>query len=191
MTNVLRSRLGAGLLGGVIVLAGGALVASADAPSPPINACVNNATGVVRIIDPARGQSCLGAGIEKPISWNQAGPQGLPGVQGQKGDPGTQGAPGQTGDTGPQGPAGFSGYQIVESFPNSSDDVPPGQVALALVNCPEGKRVVGGGYNHTNDKNIDVFLNQPVAGTLWDVQGINRGPGNAHLIAFAVCVNVN
>ena len=67
--------------------------------------CVNNATGVVRIVDPSKAGalgSCITTGVaalrETAISWNQ---QGVPGS--------AWGDRVQHGATGPQGPAGADG----------------------------------------------------------------------------------
>lgn len=86
---ILRSRLTAALLGAVIAVSAGVMVASAGGGGLTINACVNKVSGSVRIIDPST-QSCA-QNAENPMSWNQVGPPG------PKGD---------TGATGPQGPAG-------------------------------------------------------------------------------------
>lgn len=64
-----------------------------------INACVNKATGAVRIAN-ACGRS------ETPLSWNQQGPAGS---QGPAGPPGAQGP------AGPQGSAGPGAVTVVDS----------------------------------------------------------------------------
>lgn len=69
-----------------------------------IDACYLPTTGTVRLIDPEAGQTCLE--VERSISWNQAGPQGLQGAQGPQGVPGPQGAQGSQGVQGPAGPEG-------------------------------------------------------------------------------------
>ena len=67
--------------------------------------CVNNATGVVRIVDPSKPGSlgsCITTGAavlrETAITWNQ---QGVPGTAGA---PGAVGAPGATGPQGRREP---------------------------------------------------------------------------------------
>jgi hypothetical protein len=188
MNSILRTRLAAGLLGGVIVLAGGTIAASAAEPNTTINACVTNGTGTVRIIDPAQGQACFGGNFDHPLTWNQTGPQGLPGAKGDKGDPGAPGQPGAKGDT---GAAGVSGYQIVQDQ-ETLVFVPPGQFEFDSIRCPEGKSVVGGGYTQEGfSDNVSIVENVPVAGVEWLVRGINRGPGDGQLRAFAVCVIAN
>lgn len=64
-------------------------------------ACVNNATGALRIVSKAT----VCKSTEHKINWDQTGPQG------QKGPAGPQGPQGPQGAQGPQGPAGVSvGY---------------------------------------------------------------------------------
>ena len=46
---------------------------------------------------------------ETAITWNQTGPQGVPGAPGAQGPPGELGAKGDPGQAGPQGPAGPAG----------------------------------------------------------------------------------
>lgn len=57
------------------------LLAAAD--GGVIQGCYTKIGGILRVIDSAKGERCLG--IEVPISWNQ---------KGLKGDPGANGAPG-------------------------------------------------------------------------------------------------
>ena len=73
-----------------------------------VEACYNNATGVLRVATPTK--PCLTttanpAFRETAISWNQQGPQGPEGPQGPAGPQGPQGVPG------PQGPQGVPGGQ--------------------------------------------------------------------------------
>jgi hypothetical protein len=71
-----------------------------------IHGCYQKNQGRLRVIDTDGSQTCDPS--EKPLSWNQIGPQG---PQGPQGDPGPQGPPGAKGDTGPQGPQGDTGPQ--------------------------------------------------------------------------------
>src|SRR5262249_4524752 len=50
---------------------------------------------------------------ETLLTWNQHGPQGLPGTQGPQGRPGAQGPQGLPGPPGPAGPAGQGGGAFV------------------------------------------------------------------------------
>lgn len=51
--------------------------------------------GQLRVIDAAQNQTCNPS--EKPLNWNQTGPQGPPGPRGPKGDAGPAGANGKDG----------------------------------------------------------------------------------------------
>jgi hypothetical protein len=93
-----------------------------------IHGCYRIDTGRLRVIDTEAGQACGLRG--KAISWNQTGERGLQGVQGVQGP------------QGPQGPPGFSGYQLTRA----QENVAAGQHAEVTVLCPEGKRVLGGGF---------------------------------------------
>jgi len=107
------------LITGVIV--GVSSAAIPDAGTATFHGCENKATGVLRLIDPALSGN-LGRCIATPgvlqelaVTWNQAGPQGLPGNTGAKGSDGAPGAvgpsgpPGADGQVGPRGPLGPKG----------------------------------------------------------------------------------
>jgi hypothetical protein len=85
---------------------GGNLVAHAGDSSPVIHACIGN--GSNNISYSADG-SCKKN--ETPLTWNQQGPQGLPGIAGDAGVPGVQGPAGAPGAVGPQGQVGADGPQ--------------------------------------------------------------------------------
>ncbi|WP_405059553.1 hypothetical protein OG474_43440 [Kribbella sp. NBC_01505] len=93
MRTNLRRVAGVGVLAVSVVTIGS--VASAAAPEPSVSGCVGKVTGLLRVVDPGRGQRCTG--LETPISWAR------------RGDPGPVGATGPTGPAGPAGPAGPSG----------------------------------------------------------------------------------
>lgn len=121
-----RSRLVRASLGGlglVIVAGGVALAAGFMDSSGHINACVNNSTGVVRLLPsqlPAPFNTSCNTSTTNPLltesalQWNQVGPAGPQGPQGQAGPTGATGPAGPqgpTGPAGPQGPAGPTGLQ--------------------------------------------------------------------------------
>jgi len=82
----------------VVVVVAGA-VAFADIPDGNvIEACYQNSTGRLRIVD---NSGC--ANGERKVTWNVRGPQGL------RGEPGVAGARGPAGERGPAGPAGPKG----------------------------------------------------------------------------------
>jgi hypothetical protein len=68
----------------------GAVTYANAAGDATLKACANKTTGAMRYI--SKG-SCKKT--EKSLSWNQMGPQGLPGSVGAKGDNGTSGTNGQ------------------------------------------------------------------------------------------------
>jgi hypothetical protein len=69
-----------------------------------LHGCYSKTTGDLRLINPSAHQHC--ARSELAVSWNQAGPQGVPGMQGPRGLRGPEGPKGATGATGLQGPPG-------------------------------------------------------------------------------------
>ena len=93
-------------IGVAVVLVGGGTAYSAIPSSDgAFHGCVNNATGVLRVIDTSKG-GALGNCIlspsalkETPIAWNGQG------VAGARGPAGPQGEAGAQGERGPAGPA--------------------------------------------------------------------------------------
>jgi hypothetical protein len=92
---------------GIIGAASGMAIAAATntTSADVINACVDNRTGLLRIV--SRTTSCRPS--ESPISWNREGPQGPTGPRGPTGPAGADGARGPTGPPGPPGPPGPTG----------------------------------------------------------------------------------
>ena len=92
------------------VLSGSLGVAFASIPSGSgrLFGCFITKGGDLRVIDKAKGQRCGSA--ERPLSWNQRGPQGIAGAAGATG---AAGAAGPAGPPGPQGPPGAPGSSIV------------------------------------------------------------------------------
>jgi hypothetical protein len=122
--HVLRSRpaiAGASALALMGLVGGVALATGWVDASGHINACVNNTTGMVRLVPsqlPAPFNTTCNTTttspvlLESPLQWNQvgpAGPQGVQGAKGDKGDKGDTGAAGAAGQPGPQGPQGLKG----------------------------------------------------------------------------------
>jgi hypothetical protein len=87
----------------VAVAIGTLLVIGHGGDSSLIHACVNNSTGLVRIVGPQ--QRCHIT--ETSRHWGIQGPVGPPGPPGSVGQPGTPGAPGAPGSEGPPGPGNF------------------------------------------------------------------------------------
>jgi hypothetical protein len=113
------------------------------------------------------------------------------------GTPGLPGAIGPKGDTGTQGPAGISGYQVVSGV-TAFDSSASKQIN---VDCPAGKRVIGGGafvFPSIADPNwytAPVVLRETVrsdGGEGWYARAIEIGTYNYDwdLTVTAICANV-
>src|SRR4051812_49694813 len=81
---------------------------ASDPATTVFTACVHNANGSVRLINPALGSgSTLGhcnTSNETQITWNQQGPTGIIGATGPTGPIGPTGPAGAVGPIGPAGP---------------------------------------------------------------------------------------
>jgi hypothetical protein len=168
-----------------LLVAVGATVAVAAIPSADgtITACMKS-DGTIRLIDTDAGVSCKSN--ERAVTWNQTGPPG---------PAGPAGPPGEQGPAGPQGPPGVSAYEIV----STSRTFDAGDVAaVTQVTCPDGKRVLGGGFQGDNwTPTTRVTINQPfilgdnqVFG--WTVQADGHENNGApwRIIGWAICADV-
>lgn len=131
------------------------------------------------------------------------GPQGAPGPQGPKGDtgpqgatgaPGAQGQTGATGATGPQGSPGVSGYGHA-TVDATNQSLAAGAERVYLVDCPAGKKVVGGGGDVFGRSGPPWLLTVSSAAddNSWVVVFVNTGDTTAHaslIRVTAVCVEV-
>lgn len=149
-----------------------------DAPKPLLSLTVAGSAptytkGDVRIVQP--GESCRS--YEKPIGWDQVGPQGATGAQGPTGAQGDQGIQGEQGEIGPEGPqgevgpagpqglqgdrgpqgapGGLTGFEKVTKIFGPYTDKAGIQLTAETV-CPSGKRAIGGGYLITVDGSSSV-----------------------------------
>ena len=150
-----RSNLLAAAAGAIAAtaLVGGIAVAAIPDAGGVISGCYrvseDDQKGQLRVVNDAA--NCRNN--ELPISWNQVGPQGLPGPQGPKGDkgdkgdpgpagadggPGEQGAKGDKGDPGAQGPPGPKGDKGDPGPPG------PGSTVLAAFIKSDGTMLPGG-----------------------------------------------
>jgi hypothetical protein len=197
-------------IGRLFALASGALLVGTGAAfatgqvigaNNTINGCYRVAEddrkGELRVVnDPASCRS-----NELPIAWNVQGPKGDPGPQGiqgergEKGDKGDPGAQGIPGERGPQGPAGLSGLEIVSA---QSPGLPGSQDEAVNATCPQGKTIVGGGFNvnaaPTDHPSITVTQNQPAQlpiSDAWHVRAsLGATPSNMwRVVAFAICAH--
>ena len=138
-----RALLGGGGRALVVLVAGG--VAYATIPSNGvITGCYTRSGGALRVID-ANVTNCRPA--ETRLSWNVAG------------------VPGQDGADGADGQDGVSGYEVV-----TKDDVFPSGTTSSFggvkVECPAGKKVLGGGgaFIGLDGKPVSVGQNTITAG---------------------------
>ncbi len=120
---------GIGVVGlGVVALAAGVAWATIPGGDGTIQGCYGKVGGVLRVIDPAKGEKCLG--VEVPVSWDQkglkgdAGPAGALGQAGPKGDKGDRGDPGAAGPAGLPGQAGAKGDPGPQGPPGSGGALP-------------------------------------------------------------------
>jgi Collagen triple helix repeat (20 copies) len=119
-------------------LAGGVAWAAIPASDGTIQGCYGKVGGVLRVIDPSKGEKC--PSVEIPISWSQkgakgdpgtAGTPGAPGAPGVKGDKGDQGIPGQPGQAGTNGTDGSNGASpTVTQLPTGDPNCPTGGAAI-------------------------------------------------------------
>ncbi len=102
------------------------------------------------------------------------GDTGAPGAKGDPGTPGAKGDPGAPGAKGDPGPAGVANVTRVvgEPEPNGSSDEE--WLATAVTTCPNGQRVVSGGFVQDVASFGEVYVNAPSDdNTSWIVQGVN------------------
>lgn len=160
----------------VLLVAGasGAAATEGRAATNKLTGCRNTSTGT---LDQVRagllplGGAC-GAG-EVAVTWNRRGPRG---------------PQGETGATGATGSPGVSGWETVSS--TSVND--SSNQKTVVVNCPAGKKVVGGGGNASGGYAF-LVVSQPVALVAsggWGVMAA-ESPGTSAswtLTAYAICV---
>ena len=124
-------------------------------------------------------------------SAGPTGPQGAagPAGTGSSGPQGLQGIPGPAGPTGPAGTPALSGYEIVRG--PTVEVAPFWDSDYLTVECPPGKRVVGGGYDGNS---INPYISAPIDippidGRGWGVQGYNGVGIFRQIRVYAICVN--
>lgn len=118
-----------------------------------------------------------------------AGPQGSKGDTGAPGAPGAKGetgAPGVRGDAGAPGAPGVSGYQQVSSpeIPN-----PNGLRTVGRVDCPAGKKVLGGGVFAVSEAQY-VQVSAPEGPTTWKAEIKNLSGQPQKFTVYAICAVV-
>jgi Poxvirus D5 protein-like len=109
---------------------------------------------------------------------------------GPKGDKGDKGDTGAEGTQAVQGEPGMSGYQRVVNFDGFAESL---TFETRDVNCPVGKKVVGGGGNFENeDRNVAILESRALDDDTWRVRRVEvvETADLRWLDAYAVCVNV-
>ncbi|HEX2054572.1 MAG TPA: hypothetical protein VHJ78_12710 [Actinomycetota bacterium] len=164
-------------------LVGGVAIAQTSEPAV-ITACVQSHNGSVRIVGSA--EDCKSN--ESGLVWNQQGPQGPQGLPGEKGE---------QGDPGPAGPSGISGYVVMQH----RVPFPPGARRDIRVDCPTGKKALGGGFDVEGlvpEDSVHVYRDYPSGfGTGWGLAISNEDnwteradlPGRVRV--WAVCAAVS
>lgn len=136
-----------------------------------IHGCVNNSSGTIKIVSGDDG--C--ANNEQLLTWNMEGPAGPSGPAGPKG---------------PAGPSGISGYEIV----SHQVFLPPG-TANVHVECPTGKKVLGGGFSIETPTDVRLFSSAPSDGSGnlidhgWNLFVENIGSVTRQTTVNAICVS--
>jgi len=129
------------------------------------------------------------------------GPRGPRGPQGPRGPRGQEGQRGAKGDKGATGPAGVSGYEVVsQTFKEvlvPESETGRGLSPVETVNCPAGKRVIGGGSDlgtnpaqSSQQRLVTVSLSGPNGtGKGWSIQLFNNSNTDTSidLEVYAIC----
>jgi hypothetical protein len=121
------------------------------------------------------------------------GPKGDSGKQGAAGPMGTTGPKGETGPAGPQGPAGPRGASGISGWEyrvSPGTGLPADDNRTSQVNCPSGKKALGGGGSSTYP-GAYLWASAPTdPGTGWVTQYHNDGTFAATVYAWVICANV-
>jgi hypothetical protein len=172
----MRKPLIAGIAGVIALAAAGIGYATIPGGDGVIHGCFAKSGGSLRVID-ASVTNCKSG--ETALNWNQTGPSG------------------PAGPAGATGPAGVSGYERVSS-PGTTSDADPalGVLVFDHVNCPVGKKVVGGGgaisfNNPAGFGKAFLAVSTPSDDDTWLAEGISTGglgAGNTFTVtARAIC----
>jgi hypothetical protein len=131
----------------------------------------------------------------QPGPTGPQGPNGDRGAQGPAGPTGTTGPKGESGTAGPQGlvgppgPSGISGWEYRVSSPGVS--IPGNGGGHAQVDCPNGKKALGGGGG-TASYDVHLVSSTPTdPGTGWVVSYANGYPTPRTVYAWVICANVS
>jgi hypothetical protein len=122
----------------------------------------------------------------------RAGPDGPPGPTGATGPKGATGPAGLVGPAGPAGPPGSSGISGWQSL-TAARDIAPNVLDSWQVNCPSGKKALGGGMALAHQTSgARIVESAPAgAGTGWFVSALNQGTTGFTAFAWVICANVS
>lgn len=136
----------------------------------------------------------IAAIILSGCATSQQGAQGPVGSQGPQGE---RGAIGPSGPNGRQGLPGISGYEIVKKEASVGNN----QFKILNVECPQGKKVIGGGCRFSGtDESLVIVSSNPTYPDLtsgykygWNCAGHNQFTNfssSFELWVLAICANV-
>ena len=117
------------------------------------------------------------------------GPNGATGPAGAKGETGPAGAQGAPGPAGPRGPSGISGWEYV----TKGASISPGLWGYLVVDCPAGKKALGGGVTSGGPvvAAVSVMESGPAgAATGWLASVRNNGNVTTTEYVWAICAYV-
>lgn len=164
----------------------------------------NRLNGHTSSANPVAGNiPVVAPGGKLPASIGAVGSPGPPGSNGAKGDPGAKGATGTTGptgakgpsgppgSTGPAGPAGVSGWQAVTKTVSWGAGVDSG----LSVDCPAGKKVLGGGVSAGGGVGILNIRQSAPNGALgdkgWYAEVLNTFNKSTNVTIWAICATAS
>lgn len=187
--SIASRRPSAGLVVGLIALfvaLGGTSYAAINLPKASVGTAQlkNSAVSAQKIQSNAIGSGKVrdGSLLAKDFKSGQ-----LP--AGAAGPAGPAGPQGQAGPQGPQGTPGISGYQVVLANEITVADRASVQ---QTIRCPEGKRVVGGGFDSNSSSGLT--LNRSGApnadGVAWFIRVTNDSGSERRIQGQAICVTV-
>jgi hypothetical protein len=149
-----------------------------------IYACVNNASGTVKIV--AADTVCHENSTL--VHWNQ---EGTPGMDGQPGEDGVDGADGTDGTDGTDGADGVSGLErvVAEKVVTAAK---AGDVISLNADCPAGKKTTGGGLTAPDPRFINTTSLSNFELTSWGATWVvTEDVDLAVVFTEAICANVS
>ena len=131
----------------------------------------------------------------RPGPAGPAGPAGAKGEKGEKGDRGPAGANGPAGPRGEQGAAGPAGANGVSGFQyiaqRADTDILKDKYLRWSVDCPNGKRALGGGVSTSAPYETRVIESAPTGeATGWGVGVKNEGGPTMSGYVWVTCAYV-